>query len=368
MDDSPLPDPGESVLFEIDAGALPDHVEAGTPAAAKVLISNDALPDVTVGFKRLTHTVGERGSLRIELELDQNPQRTVTIPVVVDADPDNPSTADENDYTLDPPRATFRPGRTTASITFRALRDDVDDDNEFVHLTFGDLPQGVSAAEDENRTSVTISGTYRAPTSPRATTPTPTDTGNDGGDDTGGGGSGGGGGGGGGAFIFAAPQQAAALPNPVISPRSLRFTAHPGRDNPAPRTLQLWSPTSGLMTFSLATNASWLSVTPASGSAAGSGNRLSISVSVDASGLGPGSHRAQLSVDGTGFRNPPRVVHVTLAVSTQAFADSLAPQYDANNNLAVDLGEALAALRDYFARRIGFEEILKIVRLYFAGG
>ena len=62
------------------------------------------------------------------------------------------------------------------------------------------------------------------------------------------------------------------------------------------------------------------------------------------------------------------MVHVTLAVSTQAFADSLAPDYDRNNNLAVDLGEALDAVRDYFAGRISFDQILAIVRLYFAGG
>ena len=121
------------------------------------------------------------------------------------------------------------------------------------------------------------------------------------------------------------------------------------------------------MNFNVSGSAPWLSVAPVSGFSAGPGNRLSLTVSVDASDLSPGSHRAQVVIAGTGFRNPPQRVYVSVNVAPAAFADSRALEYDADNSLSIDLDEALEAVRDYFAGLISLEDVLKIVRLYFIG-
>ena len=117
------------------------------------------------------------------------------------------------------------------------------------------------------------------------------------------------------------------------------------------------------MSFNVSGNASWLSVAPASGFSAGRpGNRLSLTVSVDASELSQGSHRALLFIAGTGFRNPPQRVNVSVTVAPGVFAGSRALEYDTDNSLSIDLDEVLEAVRDYFAGLISLEDVLKIVR------
>ena len=103
---------------------------------------------------------------------------------------------------------------------------------------------------------------------------------------------GGGGGGGGGGGFAAAPAAPVLLPRASVSPRILSFTAYAGAEDPPAQLLGLWSPVSRPMSFNVSGNASWLSVAPASGVSAGPGNRLSLTVSVDASELSQGSHRA----------------------------------------------------------------------------
>ena len=121
------------------------------------------------------------------------------------------------------------------------------------------------------------------------------------------------------------------------------------------------------MAFSISGTAPWLSVTPDTASSAGPHDRVTVAVQVDASGLGLGQHQARLRIDGTGFRSPPRYVSVTLTVASEAFARSMAPKYDANNNQSIELDEARTAVADYFRGSISLEDVLEIVRLYFAG-
>ena len=176
----------------------------------------------------------------------------------------------------------------------------------------------------------------------------------------------GGGGGGGGGFA-AGPAAPALLPSASVSPRTLAFTAYAGGEDPPARLLVLWSPVSRPMSFDVSGSAPWLSVAPVSGSSAGPGNRLSLTVSVDASDLSQGSYRAQLLIAGTGFRNPPQRVNVSVTVVPAAFTGSRALEYDADDSLSIDLDEALEAVRDYFTGLISLEDVLKIVRLYFIG-
>ena len=159
----------------------------------------------------------------------------------------------------------------------------------------------------------------------------------------------------------------ATLPLAGISPRNLVFTAIPGGENPPGRLLQLWSPAARYMTFDVSGNVPWLSVTPASGASTGPLDRVLVTVAVDATGLPAGRHRALLQISGTGFQGSPQRVGVVMTVTSGAFAGTLAPQYDANNNLTIEFDEVLAAVKDYFDDRITLEAVLEIVKVYFAG-
>ena len=159
----------------------------------------------------------------------------------------------------------------------------------------------------------------------------------------------------------------ATLPLAAISPRNLAFTAIVGEGNPPARSLQLWSPAARYMTFNVSANVPWVSVTPASGASTGPLNRLVVTVAVDATGLPAGRRQAQLQISGTGFRGSPQRVPVVVTVTSAAFAGTLAPQYDANNNLMIEFDEVLAAVKDYFDDRITLEAVLEIVKVYFAG-
>ncbi len=171
----------------------------------------------------------------------------------------------------------------------------------------------------------------------------------------------GGGGGGGGS---PAP---AVLPPAEVSAQTLEFTAFVGGEDLPPQLLHLWSPSGTPMTFNVSSNVPWLTVQPASGSSSGPLERMEVAVSVDASQLRPGRHPALIRISGTGFRDSPIEVEVQVTVTSAEFAGTLAPQYDADNNLSIELDEARRAVTHYFEGRIGLEDVLKVVKLYFAG-
>ena len=56
-----------------------------------------------------------------------------------------------------------------------------------------------------------------------------------------------------------------------------------------------------------------------------------------------------------------------MTVTSAAFAGTLAPRYDVNNNLTIEIDEVLAAVKDYFDDRITLESVLEIVKVYFSG-
>ena len=79
--------------------------------------------------------------MTITVQLDDDPEKTVTVPV--SAAGQNGASAD--DYSGVPASVTFNSGDTSKSFTFTAAADAVDDDGESVKLTFGTLPTGVTA-------------------------------------------------------------------------------------------------------------------------------------------------------------------------------------------------------------------------------
>ena len=161
-------DDGESV--KLTFGTLPTGVTAGATNQSVVSITDDDVPaSVTVSFEQATYTVAEGSSTTVKVQLDLDPERTVTVPI--NKAPQGGATT--ADYSGVPTSVTFNSGDTEKTFSFAAASDSVDDDGESVKLTFGALPTGVTAGatnesvvsitDDDVPASVTVSyeqGTY----------------------------------------------------------------------------------------------------------------------------------------------------------------------------------------------------------------
>ena len=132
-------DDGESV--KLGFGALPARVTAGTRDEATVSITDNDDFAITVGFELADYTVAEGGTVTVKVQLNVNPQRTVTIPLTTT----NRGGASSSDYSGVPANVTFQSGDTEKSFTFTAIQDTVDDDDESVRLGFSTLPAKVTA-------------------------------------------------------------------------------------------------------------------------------------------------------------------------------------------------------------------------------
>ena len=99
------------------------------------------------------------------------------------------------------------------------------------------------------------------------------------------------------------------LPSMAASPASLSFVYTQNGTTPAAQTLALSS--GGVAaSYTLASSATWLSATPASGTTPGSA-----SVSINPAGLAPGSYTGNVTVTSAGVSNSPLAVPVTLVVA-----------------------------------------------------
>ena len=116
-----------------------DRVSAGAPAETTVNITDDDVPAVTVSFEYAAYTVAEGGTVEVTVTLDQDLERTVTIPITTV----NQGTASDDDYSGVPESVTFQSGETEKTITFMAVDDTEDEDGESVRLAFGALPGAV---------------------------------------------------------------------------------------------------------------------------------------------------------------------------------------------------------------------------------
>ena len=122
-------------LLAILALLLASVLVAGPPAWAQSPVQ------VTVSFTKSVYEVAEGESQQIIIRLSANPRRTVVIPITV-AGFDG---ATSDDYSV-PLSVTFDSGETSRSITFTAIDDSVNDNDEGVALEFGpNLPAGVTA-------------------------------------------------------------------------------------------------------------------------------------------------------------------------------------------------------------------------------
>ena len=143
-------DDDESV--ELSFGALPGGVSAGLVPKTTVSITDDDAPSsLTVNFKKSGYTVTEGSTVEIVLTLDDDPERTVTIPLSWS----NEDGASDSDHNGVPTDVTFNAGETEKSFEFSAVSDRIGDQGETVSIKLGAPPSGVTKGTT-SETVVTI--------------------------------------------------------------------------------------------------------------------------------------------------------------------------------------------------------------------
>jgi len=129
------------------------------------------------------------------------------------------------------------------------------------------------------------------------------------------------------------------LPAIAFSPSSFSFTATKGGANPSSQALSIWNSGSGTLSWSASGDATWLSLSPASGSSTGEADNVTVSVSI--SGMSAGSYKGIITISAPGATNTPQTVPVTLTINpaggdvTPPTVVSTSPR-DGALNVAVD--------------------------------
>ena len=122
-----------------------------------------------VSFEAATYSVDEGATVEVTVSLSGAPGREVTVPVTATA-ADGATAQGETgaDWSGVPENVTFGATDTEQSFTLAATQDMVDDDSEGVVLSFGTLPDGVTAGTlsgatvtivDDDAAGVTVSAT-----------------------------------------------------------------------------------------------------------------------------------------------------------------------------------------------------------------
>lgn len=95
-----------------------------------------------------------------------------------------------------------------------------------------------------------------------------------------------------------------------VSPASMSFSATVGGSNPANQSLSITNTGGGTLSWTASSNATWLSVSPTSGTAPSTAT-----VSVNIAGLAAGTYNGAITISAPGASNTPVSVPVTLTVS-----------------------------------------------------
>ena len=131
---------------------IPDGETQARDTATVSITDDDKPASVTVNFEQDSYTVAEGGMVTVKVTLSDDPEMTVTVPLTA-TEQDGATTAD---YSGVPASLTFNSGDTEKEFTFGAEADEVDDDGESVKLTFGTLPDRVTAGDTaESTVSIT---------------------------------------------------------------------------------------------------------------------------------------------------------------------------------------------------------------------
>ena len=161
-------DDGEYINLTIST-PLPSDVNMGSNRRATVNITDDDTPTGRISFRTRAHNVAEGQQTTITVDIDNWMDNAVTIPIIVD----HRNGASTQDYSGVPSSVTFpadndfRPASKVRTFTISATQDTSDDDNEYLILRLGTLPQNVSLATYNPTTRVNIldddTTTYSAP-------------------------------------------------------------------------------------------------------------------------------------------------------------------------------------------------------------
>ena len=112
-----------------------------TAANVAVSVEDDAPDTVKVNFDQAAYSVEEGETVNVKVTLDDDPERTVTIPL------SHPGTgaATSADYTGVPASVVFNTGETEKQFTITATDDTLDDDDETIRISLGTLPDDATA-------------------------------------------------------------------------------------------------------------------------------------------------------------------------------------------------------------------------------
>ena len=134
-------DDGESVKLTFGS-ALPAGVSRGSVPETTVSINDDDAPSsLTVNFEASTYNVTEGSTVEVVLTLDDDPERTVTIPF----SKTNQGGASDSDYVGVPTSVIFNAGEISKSFEFSAVSDRIGDPGEKVSFKLETLPPGTTA-------------------------------------------------------------------------------------------------------------------------------------------------------------------------------------------------------------------------------
>ena len=97
------------------------------------------------------------------------------------------------------------------------------------------------------------------------------------------------------------------------SPASLAFSATAGGASPAAKTISIANAGGGSMDWTASESASWLSVSPASGTNAGT-----VTVTPSVTGLSAGTYTTDVTVTAAGVAGSPKTIPVTFTVDPPA--------------------------------------------------
>ena len=140
--DDDVADEQATLTHTVSGGGYDSITGADSITVADVIVSvSDDDPEVTVGFGAASYTVDEGATAQVTVNLSADPTRTVIIPISLSGQ----GGATAADYSGAPANVTFSSGQTEQTFSFSLTDDTDDDDGESVRLSFGALPDGVSA-------------------------------------------------------------------------------------------------------------------------------------------------------------------------------------------------------------------------------
>jgi len=101
-----------------------------------------------------------------------------------------------------------------------------------------------------------------------------------------------------------------------VSTSSLSFSAKEGGANPPSKSFSVKNSGEGTLNYTISDDASWLNVSPSSGTS--KGGTKSHTVAVDINGLSAGSYSGKITISDPNASNSPQTINVTLNVSQQS--------------------------------------------------